>query len=333
MPEIGYGGSVGEANWSTLAPNLGVEYTVDGYGDWLATTVPLSDRTLALAPGTGTGKGITDTTTAPVSVTLAPVGSGFRWDLICRHRNTAGAGGTSSFVVIEGTDNPLAVFGSRELFGPTSTEDDQPLWLARVDAGSGLITDLKDVRIWQGNNGAVARAGQGDYPLQYLTKLGSTVQIGDALYVRTFAADGVGVTWRKYSLQPSAAQRRWTAGRGRPGIDTYGTDIWAPLCAVNLPADAPAGEYSARFTFVGGSAANVAMAHDLLIAGPGGNSRMVPMHFVGTITQTLCGSVPFTHVGGAGTFLMSAKSSTPTRAAFVINPYTVLDVHYEGPVG
>lgn len=197
MSEIGYGGSVDEANWSTLAPHLGVEYSVHDASDWNLTAVPTSDRTVSISVGTGTGKGITGITTTTVQKTLSSVPSDYRWDLIVRRRDTSGAGGTSTFEVIEGTSDPNAVFALRETFGDSSTVDDQPLWLVRVDAGSTNITAIEDVRVWQGNSGAVAKS---DYVRQYLTAPGTQVMIGTDLWTRTVSGVDNTVAWRKAPL-------------------------------------------------------------------------------------------------------------------------------------
>lgn len=323
MPEIGYGGSVGEANWSTLAPNLGVDYTVEGVGDWLATPVPLSDRTLSIAAGTGTGKGITSVTDAPVQKTLASVSSGYRWDMIVRRRNTSGAGGASSFEVIEGTSSAFTALNARQIFGPSSTVDDQPIWFVRVDAGSTLITDMVDVRVWQANGGAVAKS---EWPLQYLTKLGSTVQIGDTLCVRTFAADGLGVTWKKYALQPTLAARTW--GYYRTTSDSWSD--WGTMTSGSI-ADAPAGDYTITASAtvqssIGGVAAGAKRI--IVNAAVVGIVEQDDHQGNGTGWTSKQHAAIYRHAGGAMAvaYAIRAVSGASVRSASLL-------IAYNGPVG
>lgn len=321
----GYGGYIAdEATWTRLALALGSEYGVEGQNDWKVTPVAISDRTVSVATGAGWGKGVRDKSDAPEQLEIDPAESGFRWDLVVVRRNTAGTGGTTTLAVVEGTSNPLAAFANRKRFEVDITEDDQPLALVRVDAGSSVITDIVDVRVWQANGGATATS---TYVLQYLTAPGTQILIGTALWARRMGTDG-NATWVRLSGGP----RRWTADRLARAVltstDNYSGSAWAELCRVTLPADAPAGEYDANIQYVGGAVGAGAMPHDLLVQGPGAY-RQIPVHFDGIITTSKNAVVPFTHTGGAATFILSAKAGTG-RTAFVANSYTSLDVKWTG---
>jgi len=193
----GYGGTLTEGPWRALWAAV-AEYGVIDAGDWRASVVPSADRTVSLAAGTGWGKGILDTSTAPAQVQCGPIASGFRWDLVVARRNASGSGGTTTFAVVQGTSDPGAAFGLRNVLSPATTTDDQPLHLVRVEAGSSVPTDMRDVRLWQANGGAFAATY---WPNAYLTRPGSTFRTATNMYHRIIDASGV-ATW---DIRPLAA--------------------------------------------------------------------------------------------------------------------------------
>lgn len=198
ITSVGYGGYIAsEATWSALSATLGSEYGVQGASDWKVTSVPSSDRTVSVAVGGGWGKGTLDTSDATAQPSaLASVSSGARYDLVVARRDWSGEGGTTTFAVVTGTSNPNAVFSLRKRLSVDLTQDDQPLALVRVDAGSTNITSIEDVRCWQANAGAVATS---ERVLQYLTKVGTQVTIGTDMWTRTIDGSG-NAAWRKTPL-------------------------------------------------------------------------------------------------------------------------------------
>jgi hypothetical protein len=197
----GYGGYVAsEPTWSALTAAFGSEYGVADPSHWRATVVPTADRTIALSAGDGWGRGVRDRSDTAVQKTFDAVSGAAgtpRYDMVLAHRDFAGPGGTTTFTVIKGGTDPIALINSRQRLEVDLTVDDQPLWLVRLEAGSTEIKGLIDVRVWQANAGAVATS---ELVLQYLTKLGTQVFIGTDLWTRTFGPDGT-VVWRKTALQ------------------------------------------------------------------------------------------------------------------------------------
>ncbi|MGN8245230.1 gp53-like domain-containing protein [Cellulomonas soli] len=191
ITSIGYAGQVTEANTADWLAAV-AEYGVVGAADWRVSAVPLADRTVQVAAGAGWGKAISDTSVETVNLTLDPVTSGStRWDLITAHRDRAGTSGLTTFGVVEGNADPLSAIAARARFGPTSDADDQPLALARIDAGSTDIKELRDLRCWSANGGMCA---VDELVLQYLTRPGTRVQIGTSTWSRVIGSQG-NPTW------------------------------------------------------------------------------------------------------------------------------------------
>lgn len=218
----GYGGYVAsEASWSALAVSLGTEYGVVDAGDWKVTAVPSSDRTISVAVGKGWGKGVYDVSSASVQKTLTTVSAGFRWDLVVLRRDTSGAGGSTSVVVIEGGATTAVAFGLRKAFDTgDGTKDDQPLAVVRVDAGSTNITSIIDVRVWQANAGAVATS---ELVKSYLAKPGTQVLVGTDLWSRTINVAGT-ASWQRTALLSPV--NMLAAGNGLTGSPPAGASFF-----------------------------------------------------------------------------------------------------------
>ncbi|MDF2994101.1 MAG: hypothetical protein K0S37_4615, partial [Microbacterium sp.] len=129
----------------------------------------------------GFGYGIRDASDAEESVTLAPVASGSRWDLITMRRDWDE--NVSAFHVVQGSsarEIPARATAFAQL-------DDQPLWLARVQAGFSQVRELIDLRVWGGDGGAFA---VDELVLQYLNRIGTRIRIGTALWERVIDSLG-----------------------------------------------------------------------------------------------------------------------------------------------
>lgn len=330
ISSIGYDGSVAEGPWAKLAPTLGTRYWVADEDAWRVTAKSAASWTVIAAAGVGGGDGVYDDSSDSVELFL-PSPTGTQWYVIYAQRDWSGDGGTTTFeyeAALSTGDLPSSLIDEQDPGNLTK----QPIALVQIIEGQSQPTDIIDLRVWQSNGGAVAVS---DKVRQYLVEPGTQLLISGVNWVREVTLANA-LVWKSYRMQPVIAQRRWSAGRNRPGIgyDNYSTETWAPLCTVNLGADAPAGEYSVRWTWVGVATGGGPMAHDILITGPAGAGRMIPAHLIGSqLTQTFSSSVPFTHLGGSATFRMSAKASSAGRIASVFNDWTLIDVHYEGPVG
>lgn len=196
IQSVGYGGEIDEVAWAQTGPMMGGRrYGVRGETDWRAT-IGTADRSVVVGTGTGFGWNIRDINTEPVTVTLAAVSSGVRWDLICAKRNWST--NATTFTVIPGTnvqDLPARATTPGE-------EDDQPLYLAKVEAGKSQVSELIDLRVWGGDGGATARHV---LALQYLTQLGTAVLIEGVVWRRTVNGDGNAV-WLRTPVQPQGGQ-------------------------------------------------------------------------------------------------------------------------------
>lgn len=172
----GYAGDIDAPEWARVIPLAGgSDYGVFSYSDWRPTIGGAGDRAVTVAAGLGWGHGVMDTNGAPVTLNLASVVSGSRWDLIVARR--VWSTNTTSFqVVTGGTAQSIPT----RLTVP-GTNDEQPIALARVQSGSTTVAQLIDLRCIPGNSGLVAF---NDLALSYLTRVGTQVRIGGTLWQR-----------------------------------------------------------------------------------------------------------------------------------------------------
>lgn len=189
---VGYEGSVEEPDWARLMAYAGGrQYGVVGEGDW-KVTAGTADREVRIAPGTGFGSGVLDRTTEAASLTLPAPLSGSRWHLITGHRDWGA--NESSFDSIAGSTGSAQI-PTRET--TPGTADDQPLALARVQAGQSQVVEIRDLRVWGGYGGASA---VDELVLQYLTQLGTNISIGGVIWRRDLNALGNAVWVRNVPL-------------------------------------------------------------------------------------------------------------------------------------
>lgn len=176
ITNIGYDGSVNESDWARMIPSVGSsEYGVSGTTDWKVTAHATMDRGVNIATGSGWGHGVLSTSDATVSLQGASVSSGDRWDMVVARRNWSGTGGTTTFVIIQGSSSKT--LPSRN--NTPGTIDDQPIALLRFTAGQTAVQEIIDLRCWSRNGGLVVKS---DLALGYLTKLGARVKLNGEVW-------------------------------------------------------------------------------------------------------------------------------------------------------
>lgn len=188
----GYAGdSVNATEWAQIIPHAGQQYGVLDAGSWVATP-GAADREVRISAGTGYGAGILDRTTAEASLVLPASASGSVYHLIHVHRDWNE--GVSTLTSKAGTaDKRLPARDTNP-----GQADDQPLWLARVDAGKSQVQELIDLRVW---GGAYATS---ELVLQYLNQLGTNITIAGVEWRRELNALGE-PTWVK-TRRPQGGQ-------------------------------------------------------------------------------------------------------------------------------
>jgi hypothetical protein len=186
-----YDGSVDEAAWATAITGVSASsYGVRTPADWKITAVSAADRTVAVAPGSGWGQGVYDTTTAEQTIQLDICSSGYRWDLVAWRRDWS----TNSTTLVKINGNATKAIPSGRLTNPGTT-DDQPLALVKIVAGASQPAEIVDLRIWAGNGGLFAKD---ELVLTYLTNAGAELAINDAVWKSTVGT-GDTVAWTKVS--------------------------------------------------------------------------------------------------------------------------------------
>lgn len=190
ITSIGYDGPIDEVGFAQMMPSVGAsEYGVVGAGDWKVTAHPSTAQAVNVAVGKGWGRGVFDTSDSIVTVQCAPISSGTRWDLIAARRNWQPVNGTTTFGAISG--GATADIPGR-LTQP-GVQDDQPIALVQWTAGQTQPSQIMDLRVWAGNGGLYAKS----YLVRsYLTSVGTSVRIGDAVWSLKLGDNDV-PTWVK----------------------------------------------------------------------------------------------------------------------------------------
>lgn len=215
ITSIGYAGQITAANWPQFSWNLVAGYTL-GAASHLKVTATTGDRTVAIANGVAVGAGVMDTCTSLTPISLPSVSSGSRWDLIALRRNWS----TNTTTVVRVAGSATRVIPAAREATP-GTIDDQPLALVRVAAGSTLIQEIVDLRIWVADGGASAGS---DLVLSYASDLGTQLLIGSTLWLRAFDPVTGSAQWLSTSLsQVVAGTPRVGSGPGGVTIQQAGT--------------------------------------------------------------------------------------------------------------
>lgn len=197
ITSVGYQGKVNSTVWGDLVPFLGKGPVVAGENDWKGTILSSADRTLRISAGVGYGWGIRDYNDANVDIQLPTISSGTRWDTIVAKRDWA----TKTTTLTYRTGGASMTVAGGLLDDAGNTQAEQPLYLARVQAGQQFVTALIDLREIN-NLGDMRRFGSADarnywftdpYPgaQAYIVNGGVSAYAGDD----TWAAEW----WRPYT--------------------------------------------------------------------------------------------------------------------------------------
>src|SRR5699024_6369929 len=158
--------------------------------------------------GTAQGYGIRDTESENyVDVQLDPVLSGHRWDEIVLRRDWSTE--TTSLAVIQGGSTRALPTRNKQ----PGILDDQPIALARVQAGEQYVTDVVDLRCWAGDGGLTA---VDTLALAYLDIPGTRVTIGDQTYTNIVRPNGT-TEWHQKLVQRQGLQP----------VDSLNSEYWA----------------------------------------------------------------------------------------------------------
>ena len=202
ITSVGYGGTVDYPDYGKGVVS-GARYTLDRGNPFRPSRVTGgADRTVRLTGGTAQGYGIRDTESdAYVDVQLDPVLSGHRWDEIVLRRDWSTE--TTSLAVIQGGTSRALPTRQKE----PGILDDQPIALARVQAGEQYVTDVVDLRCWAGDGGLTA---VDTLALAYLDEPGTRVSIGDTTYTYIVLPNGT-TRWEQISpyVPPAPVDTGW----------------------------------------------------------------------------------------------------------------------------
>lgn len=135
--------SIGEAEWAQIMGVLGAPSTFAAWSQW-RPYVGTGTREVKLTPGAAFAHGVR-VTSSNASISLPAPASGSVQYLVCLRR-TWGTGGRTAEIVahIMSGSSPVGRVSN------PGAQDDQPLALATVAAGSSTITSLQDVRTFVG---------------------------------------------------------------------------------------------------------------------------------------------------------------------------------------
>jgi hypothetical protein len=184
--------SINTQAWAQLARNLGVEYTVDS-PTALAVTAATGDRTVAYAAGIAVGHGVMDVAdTASNTHQLPAPSSGQRWYVVGLRRNwLSGTGATSftnfGFSTLADEAAAIAAILAARQQAPGTGSDDQPLAAVLVAAGQTQPQAIRDLRVWHGAGGLVAKSTS---VLGYLSRTGTVVHINGVRWTRDLSVAG-----------------------------------------------------------------------------------------------------------------------------------------------
>jgi hypothetical protein len=232
ITSVGYDGTIGETEWAKLASFIGTPYAVAGTADYATAINVSADRTVTVSAGTAYGHGVYDVNSAPVNVQCDTIVSGSRWDLICIRRNWVPAGGTTTVIKVNGNASRIVPSGRSQTPG---VQDDQPIALVQITAGSTLPTAVVDLRVFASKVLTV-----NDLIALPTPALGVEAVVGGIRYRRDLDSTG-SAAWLQQNKVPvyhgvydavadvSIANSHWyspgftdsLAG----GVNTFGTDI------------------------------------------------------------------------------------------------------------
>lgn len=269
ITSVGYDGAVTELAWAALAPMIGRDYAVGGSGDFLVTAVAGSgSREVSVAPGLACGRGVLDTSTTAVRVSLpAPPSGQTRYHTIVVHRDwqatgVGGVGGVST--IVAATQAATARTVAAGLDASPGIADDQVLALAKVVSGQSVVAEVVDLRARAARDvivctsstrpGMLGLAAPQTGQVALEADTGRLIQWSGAVWVTLYedsgwTADGVVVDFTRWRSAGTSFDTRY---RRRNGMTTLNTKLsryafaYAPsenasatmtLPAAALPAD------------------------------------------------------------------------------------------------
>lgn len=200
ITSVGYDGTVDEKQFEAIMGySAHSSFGVNGPIAFAATNVAGQTLQVRLAAGNAWTSGVVDVMDAASTVQLeAPPASGSRWDMIVLRRNYQPPGGTTSLEVIKGTSSKT--LPARET--NSGVLSDQPLWLCRIDAGSGIVNEYIDLRVWARNGGCAANH---DLVRSYMGHPGTMIYINGILWLLRVGPNGVTEWVKPIELAMAAA--------------------------------------------------------------------------------------------------------------------------------
>lgn len=208
----GYDGTVDEAQWAKMISKSGSsEYGVVGADDF-KVSVSAGDRAVSVAAGKAWGFGVYDESDSGANLLLSAPATGSRWDLIVLRRDWQPPGGNTSVAVVEGTS--VKGIPAGRITGQVGVQDDQPIALVRVAAGSTAVQEIVDLRCWARNGGVFVKDV---LALGYLDSIGAVVSVGRHRYHRIIGANDM-LDWLAETPIASDSGETVIAGNGTPQV-------------------------------------------------------------------------------------------------------------------
>lgn len=196
---VGYNGTLGESQLAQMGRFVGAEYGVGGPHDCEVSSTT-GDRAVRVSSGIGFGGFVMDTVAAE-TISLDPVTTGSRWDLIVLRRDwtpSGTPGGVTTIQVVKGvastTGLKVVPAGKKRGFGVV---DDQPLALVQVIAGQLPVGIIEDARLWPNKEMVAAKSTALDlfYPD---APFGALAYVpGQRAFWRRESPTGGAVTWAR----------------------------------------------------------------------------------------------------------------------------------------
>lgn len=314
ITSYGYPNQIDSVQWARLTEELGAAYGVQDAADWKVTVVAGPDRTVAVAAGTGWGRGILDVNSAAVNLQHATVASGVRYDTIMAHRNWSTP--ATTFTIVQGTST-AAVSASRQV-GP-GTVDDQPLALVQITAGSTVPVIVADLRTWTSKVLTV-----NDLRALVDPRLGDEAVLSttNVRYRRVLDTGGSPI-WSPQSPMI------WTAVRSG-NYDDWAQGTWGSMASVSLPSSAPPGRYAISGSIAANYTSGISGVLNYQITAAGGAPAGTPQFAVGPIIFPV--SIPsFVWTWGGGATTVSLDVIAWSANGRVYQQGTWITVEYKGP--
>ena len=204
---VGYDGTINEAQWASLSGLLGNGYVAAGNGDCVVTAVP-GARSVSVAAGTLYGDGVSSTNSGPETVAMTTPTNG-QWFIIALRRTWAT--NTAALVAIAGATTTTSL--------PTAP----PTSFPTLNTNQGVLTDQPIAWAWCNSaNTDVVVVDLRQFPVRTQTTTGNAIINGNMdIWQRGTSFSGAGLL---YSAD------RWTYWR-----DGYASGITASQQLAGLP--------------------------------------------------------------------------------------------------